>query len=63
MRGGKSYIRGLRITAHDAPSYLAAGMSHQAVLEGFPSPTDEYILACLADAAERERRTLVARTS
>jgi len=34
-------------------------MSHQELLEGFP----EDIPACLAYAAERERRTLVVRKS
>jgi uncharacterized protein (DUF433 family) len=61
--GGKPRTRGLRITASDALSYLAAGVSHQELLEKFPYLTDEHILACLACAAERERQTLVARKS
>jgi uncharacterized protein (DUF433 family) len=58
-RGGKPCIRGLRITVYDVLSYLAAGMTHEAILADFPSLTDEDILACLAYAAERERGTLV----
>ncbi len=37
---------------------LAAGMSEQEVLADFPDPTSEDIRACLAFAAERERRLL-----
>ena len=62
-RGGKSCIRGLRITAYDALSHLAAGMSHQEILDDFPNLMEEDIPACLAYAAERERQTLVVRKS
>ena len=34
-RGGKPCIRGMRITVHDVLSYLAAGMSHQQILDDF----------------------------
>lgn len=60
-RSGKPCIRGLRITVYDVLSYLAAGMSHQKILTDFPALTEEDILACLSYAADRERRTLVAR--
>lgn len=60
-RGGKPCVRGLRITVYDVLSYLAAGMSIEAVLADFPSLTREDILACLSYAAERERATLVVR--
>lgn len=56
MMGGKPTIRGMRITVYDVLSYLAAGMSKEEVLEDFPYLTEEDILACLAYAADRERR-------
>ncbi|MEK7994286.1 MAG: DUF433 domain-containing protein [Planctomycetota bacterium] len=55
-RSGKPCIRGLRITVYDVLSYLAAGMTHEQILADFPYLTKEDILACLAFAAERERR-------
>ena len=38
--------------------YSAGGMSEHEVLGDFPQPTRNDIRACLAYAAERERRTL-----
>ena len=60
VRGGKPTIRGLRITVYDVLSYLAAGMSHQEILDDFPYLTEEDIQACLAYAADRERQVHVA---
>jgi uncharacterized protein (DUF433 family) len=57
-RSGQPTIRGLRITVYDVLSYLAAGMSEQEILADFPSVRHEDILACLAYAADRERRVL-----
>jgi uncharacterized protein (DUF433 family) len=59
IRSGKPCIRGTRITVYDVLSYLAAGMSHQEILEDFPTLTEEDILACLSYAADRERQSLV----
>ena len=56
-RGGKPCIRGLRITVYDVLKYLASGMSHAEILRDFPYLKEEDILACLAFAADRERRT------
>ena len=58
-RSGKPTIRGLRITVYDVLSYLAAGMSHQQILDDFPYLTEDDIRACLSYAAQRERSTLV----
>ncbi len=55
-RGGKPCIRGLRITVYDVLDYLASGMSHADVLREFPYLTEEDIRACLAYAADRERK-------
>ena len=59
-RGGRPCIRGMRITVYDVLSYLAAGMTPEEVLADFPYLTRQDILACLAYAADRERRTLLA---
>jgi len=61
-RSGKPCIRGLRITVGDVLGYLASGMTHPEILRDFPYLTEEDILACLAFAADRERKseTLVA---
>lgn len=59
-RGGRPCIRGMRITVYDVLSYLAAGMTHQEILDDFPYLTADDIRASLAYAAERERGMLVA---
>jgi uncharacterized protein (DUF433 family) len=56
-RGGKPCIRGLRITIYDVLEYPASGMTHQDILRDFPSLTKQDIRACLAFAADRERRS------
>ena len=56
IRFGKPCVRGTRITVGDVLSYLASGMSEKEVLTDFPQLTSEDIRACLAFAAERERR-------
>jgi len=55
-RGGKPCIRGLRITVYDVLDYLARGMTHAEILQQFPYLTEQDIRACLAYAADRERR-------
>lgn len=62
-RSGKPCIRGLRITVTDVLEYLAAGMSPAEILTDFPDLTDEDIRACLAFAADRERRLQVIPTA
>ncbi|MGD1930243.1 MAG: DUF433 domain-containing protein [Leptolyngbyaceae cyanobacterium] len=54
-RGGKPYIRCLRITVYDVLGYLASGMTYDEILEDFPHLTQTDILACLSYAADRER--------
>ena len=56
-RSGKPCIRGLRITVYDVLDYLASGMSHEEILSDVPYLTEEDIRACLAFAADRERKT------
>ena len=52
-RGGKSCIRGMRITVKGVLGYLASGMSNEEILEDFPYLTDDDILACLEYAADK----------
>jgi uncharacterized protein (DUF433 family) len=54
--GGKPCIRGLRITVYDILDYLASGMTDDEVLRDFPDLTRDDIRACLAFAADRERK-------
>jgi uncharacterized protein (DUF433 family) len=55
-RSGKPCIRDLRITVYDVLDYMASGMSKQDILEDFPDLTERDIRACLAFAADRERK-------
>jgi uncharacterized protein (DUF433 family) len=55
-RSGKACIRGLRITVYDVLDYLAGGMSTEEILADFPDLTQDDIRACLAFAADAERR-------
>ena len=55
-RGGKPCIRGLRITVYDILEYLASGMTPDEILADFPDLRADDIRACLAFAADRERR-------
>jgi uncharacterized protein (DUF433 family) len=57
-RGGKPCVRGLRITVYDILDYLASGMKPEEILADFPDLTSEDIQACLAFAADRERRVM-----
>jgi uncharacterized protein (DUF433 family) len=59
-RGGKPCIRGLRITVYDVLEYLASGMSESEILADFPELAIEDIRACLAFAADRERKPFTA---
>jgi uncharacterized protein (DUF433 family) len=58
-RGGKPCIRGPRMTVYDVLEYLAAGMSPDDIVADFPNLTIDDIRACLAFAADRERRLVV----
>jgi len=60
-RGGRPCIRGLRITVYDVLGWLASGMTEQEILADHPDLTSDDIRACLAYAAERERRIMAGR--
>lgn len=55
-RGGKPCIRGLRITVTDVLEYLASGMTTEEIIVDFPDLTVDDVRACLAFAADRERK-------
>ena len=58
-RSGKPCIRGMRITVYDILEYLAGGMTEGEILEDFSELTSEDIKACLAFAADREKKELL----
>jgi uncharacterized protein (DUF433 family) len=58
-RSGKPCIRGMRITVYDILEYLAGGMSEAEILADFSELTAEDIKACLAFAADREKKLFV----
>ena len=58
-RSGQPCIRGLRMTVQDVLEYLAGGMTEEEILHEFPDLRHEDIRACLAFAADRERRLAV----
>ena len=62
-RSGKPCIRGLRITVYEVLDYLSSGMSQAEFLESFPDLTEEDIRACLAFAADFDKRIAVLPTS
>lgn len=57
-RSGKPCVRGLRITVSDVLEYLASGMSEDEILREFPELERDDIRACLAFAADRERKLM-----
>jgi uncharacterized protein (DUF433 family) len=59
-RSGKPCIRGIRLTVYDILEYLAGGMTEAEILEDFSELTSEDIKACLAFAADREKKLFVA---
>lgn len=59
-RGGRPCIRHMRIAVADVLGWLAAGQSNAQILDDFPELTEDDIRACLAYAADRERRLVTA---
>jgi uncharacterized protein (DUF433 family) len=56
IRFGRPCIKGTRISVYDVLGWLANGMTIPEIIDDFPQLTDEQIKACLAFAADRERR-------
>ena len=59
-RSGKPCVRGLRITVYEVLEYLASDMTPEEILADFPDLTSDDLKACLAFAADRERRVMTA---
>ena len=59
-REGRPCISHMRIAFADVLGWLAAGQTHAQILDDFPELTEEDIRACLAYAADRERRLVTA---
>lgn len=57
-RSGKPCVRGLRITIYEVLEYLASEMTEEEILEDFPDLTRDDLKACIAFAADRERRLM-----
>lgn len=57
-RSGKPCIRGTRMTVTDVLEYMAGGMTPEELMKEFPDLTLEDIRACLAFAADRERKLM-----
>ena len=60
-RGARPCVRGLRIAVADVLGWHSVGMSHDEILDDYPELTEEDIRACLAYAADRERRVVTAK--
>ena len=56
VRFGKPVVRGTRISVGDVLGYLAGGMTEAEILADFAQLSHDDIVACLAFAADRERR-------
>jgi len=62
-RGGKPCVRGLRITVYEVLEYLASEMTEEEILDDFPDLTREDLKACIAFAADHERRLMTVPTA
>lgn len=56
IRFGRPCVKGTRISVYDVLGWLASGMTYQEILADFPQLKQEHILACLAYAADKERK-------
>lgn len=59
-RGGKPCVRGLRITVYEVLEYLASEMTEAEIMDDFPDLTREDLKACIAYAADGQRRFMTA---
>jgi uncharacterized protein (DUF433 family) len=59
-RGGRPTIRGMRIAVADVLGWLASRMTYAQIVADYPELTEAHIRACLAYAADRERRLVTA---
>ncbi|HCX21989.1 MAG: hypothetical protein CMB80_27245 [Flammeovirgaceae bacterium] len=57
-RFGKPCLKGTRISVYDVLNWLSNGMSREDIKSDFEEITDSMIDACLAYAADKERRLI-----
>ena len=57
-RFGKPCLKGTRISVYDVLNWLSNGMSREEIKNDFEEVTDVMIDACLAYAADKERRII-----
>jgi len=60
VRFGKPCVKGTRISVYDILGWLADGMSPEQIVSDFPELSDSSIRACLAFAADREHKFIIA---
>ena len=60
IRFGRPCVKGTRITVYDVLGWLAAGMTSVQIIKDFPELNTLQIRACLAYAAQKERKTKIA---
>jgi uncharacterized protein (DUF433 family) len=57
-RFGKPCLKGTRISVYDVLNWLSNGMSREEIKSDFEEISDDMINACLAYAADKERRLI-----
>ena len=60
VRFGKPCIKGTRISVYDVLNWLANGLTVDEILTDYPELSENQISACLAYAADKERKIRVA---
>ncbi len=60
IRFSRPCVKGTRITVYDVLGWLAAGMTSTQIIKDFPELNVLKIRACLAYAAQRERKAKIA---
>ena len=60
IRFGRPCVKGTRITVYDVLGWLAAGMTSTQIIKDFPELNALQIRACLAYAAQKERKAKIA---
>ena len=60
VRFGKPCVKGTRITVYDVLGFLATGMTTPQIIKDFPELSTNAIRACLAYAAQKERKAKIA---
>ncbi len=63
VRSGKPCVKGTRITVFDVLDDLAGGMTVDEIVADSPQLSRESVYACLAYAADRERRFVPSRAA